>query len=214
MSQLFLDRFDNARKTVWSKLSALHPPFVLAGGTAIMLQIGHRESYDFDCFTQRELPASLYRTAARIFGRNTQKKMETPDMLTVVTPQSVEITFIAYPYVPLRPPIATGSLPLFHLDDLAANKAHTLGRRNVWRDYVDLFFLMKWGYYDLRAIITLAEKKYGSEFNSRLFTGQLGYFDDVSIVPTVFLKESDIPEEIKSYLEKQVTAYLKTVLPI
>lgn len=45
MSQLFLDQLDSERKRVFDKLAAFADTFVLAGGTAIMLQIGHRKSY-------------------------------------------------------------------------------------------------------------------------------------------------------------------------
>ena len=212
MSHLFQDAFDSARKALWPKLKAFYPPFVLAGGTAIMLQIGHRKSYDFDCFTDSDLPPTIHKKSIRVFGRGTRKKMETPEIITVLSPQQVEVTFVAYPYAPLRPVITTDSIPIFHLDDLAANKAHTLGRRPAWRDYVDLFFLMKWKYYNLATIIELADKKYDEEFNSRLFVGQLTYFDDMDIVETQFLKESYTPKDIQSFLVGTVKDYLKTVV--
>lgn len=178
-----------------------------------MLQIGHRKSYDFDCFTDDELLTSMFTKSIRIFGKGTMRKTQVEDILTVITPESVEVTFISYPYKPLRQPIQSPSLSLLHLDDLVANKAHTLGRRNAWRDYVDLFFFLKWKLYDLAAIIELSKTKYGGEFNDRLFLDQLTYYKDMDIVPTTFLKESYTPEEIKMFLGSQVDAYLKTILP-
>lgn len=88
-----------------------------------------------------------------------------------------------------------------------------MGHRPQWRDYVDLFFLMKWELYDLKKIVALSEKKFGGEFNAKLFLEQLTYFDDVEIRPTEFLKESYAPEEIKGFLENAVREYLKKVLP-
>ncbi|MBI3342732.1 hypothetical protein HY032_01070 [Candidatus Gottesmanbacteria bacterium] len=73
---------------------------------------------------------------------------------------------------------------------------------------------MKWKHYDLARIVRLSEKKFGGEFNDKLFIKQLTYFDDVQVRPTVFLKESYSPEEIKTFLKKQVDAYLPTVIPI
>lgn len=209
----YLDQLDNARQTVLNKLRAFSATYVLGGGTAIMLQIGHRKSYDFDCFTENELSPALPPKAIRLFGKGTMKKTKIEDILTLITPEAVEVTFISYPYKSLQPPIQTPFLPLLHLDDLVANKAHTLGRRNAWRDYVDLFFFLKWKLYDLSKIITLSKTKYGGEFNGRLFLDQLTYYKDMDIVPTMFLKESYTPEEIKVFLGNQVDAYLKTVLP-
>ena len=76
------------------------------------------------------------------------------------------------------------------------------------------FFLIKWKYYSINAIVDLAEKKYGGEFNSKLFAKQLTYFEDVEVRPTVFLKESYSEKEIKSYLAKQAQNYIKTAFPI
>lgn len=209
----YSDQLDSARQTVFNALRAFSASYALGGGTAIMLQIGHRKSYDFDCFTEDELSPTLLPKAIRLLGKGTMKKTKTEDILTVITPETVEVTFISYPYKPLRPFIQTPDLPLLHLDDLVANKAHTLGRRNVWRDYVDLFIFLKWKLYDLATIIALSKTKYEGEFNGRLFLDQLTYYEDIDIVPTLFLKKSYTPEEIKDFLGKEVDNYLKNILP-
>jgi len=54
MSPLFLDQLDKERRQVFKKLKVFSSSFVLAGGTAIMLQIGHRLSYDFDLFCSND----------------------------------------------------------------------------------------------------------------------------------------------------------------
>lgn len=214
MSLPYLDQLDRGRQSVFHKLTEFADRFTLAGGTAIMLQIGHRASYDFDCFTpnQADITPNLLRKAKRVFGPQTLKILNNPEMLFVHTPEQVEINFVWYPYAPLKKPLPSESLPLSHLDDLAANKAFTLGHRPQWRDYIDLFFLMKWKYYDLSAIVALSEKKYQGEFNAKLFIKQLTYFDDVRIVETKFLKESYTVDEIKLFLDTAVREYLKKVL--
>lgn len=213
MSLPYLDRLSSERQAIFHKLTAFAQDFTLAGGTAIMLQIGHRESYDFDCFCQKDIPMNILRKTKRVFGQKTTVILKTAEMLFVMTPEAVEINFVWYPYRSLKQSMRTPSLRISHLDDLVSNKAFTLGRRPQWRDYVDLFFLTKWGLYDLKKIIALSEKKFGGEFNAKLFVHQLTYFDDVQILPTVFLKESYTPEEIKEFLDREVRAYLKTVLP-
>lgn len=212
----YLGQLDNERQEVFHKLVAFNKEFILAGGTAIMLQIGHRESYDFDCFTgcQEDINPNLFRKIKRVFGLQTYKILENPEMIFAHTPQGVELNFVWHPYKALRKTIPTSSLDILHLDDLVSSKANTLGRRPQWRDYVDIFFLIKWKYYSINAIVDLAEKKYGGEFNSKLFAKQLTYFEDVEVRPTVFLKESYSEKEIKSYLAKQAQNYIKTAFPI
>lgn len=209
MLPLFLDLLSSERQAAFKKLAKFAPPFVLAGGTAIMLQLGHRKSFDFDCFCEsEELPTNLLPKIRRVLGSPIAIKRKTIELITLTTSTQIEITFVCHPYRPIRKPIKTSGIPLFHLDDLAANKAYTLGRRPAWRDYVDLFFFMKRNIYPIKKIIKLAEEKFGDEFNSRLFCQQLTYFDDVTIIETEFLKEHYAVETIRSFLGSQVKNYL------
>lgn len=208
MSQLYLDQLDSARLQVWHKLSRFKDSFTLAGGTAIMLEIGHRKSYDFDCFSLKKLPPTLLDRVKDAFGTNIQIKTRTKDFLTIATSNNIEITFAWYPYAPLKTPLKTESLPLFQLDDLVTNKAFTLGRRPAWRDYVDLFIFLKWKLYLLDTIITTTEKRFSDEFNGKLFLQQLTYWDDVEIIETIFLRESYTVAQIQEGLKKEVKDYL------
>lgn len=209
----YTDRLDNERQRAFSRLSAFSNRFTLAGGTAMMLQIGHRLSYDFDCFSTVPLSKILPTSVHKIFGESLIVEVDEEWMYSVRTKDGIVVSFVHHPYPTLRKPVRTEFLPLFHLDDLAANKANVIGRRPAWRDYVDLFFFLKWKMYSMEALITLASKKFASEFNPKLFLQQLVYFEDVREAETTFLKESYSPKKIKIFLESQVDAYLKTVLP-
>lgn len=208
----YLDQLDQERQEFFRKLKSFANDFVLAGGTATMLQIGHRKSFDFDCFTQDSLPATLTRKVRKVFETSLFPIVDTSEQLMFKTSKNIKITFVSHPYDPLRPPLSTSSISLFHLDDLAANKAYTIGRRGAWRDYVDLFFFLKWNLYDIEKIISLTQKKFAGEFNQKLFLEQLVYFDDLSIIPTEFLKESYSVRQIQSLLSQKVEEYLKKIL--
>lgn len=69
-------------------------------------------------------------------------------------------------------------LKLPDLLTLAAMKAYALGRRAKWKDYVDLYFIMK-DYHDIGEIVKKAEKIFGQEFNEKIFRAQLAYFKDI-----------------------------------
>lgn len=174
-----------------------------------MLQIGHRLSYDFDCFSEKPIPRNTDKMAYDIFGRDIEIRVQTRDQISLITPSNVEVTFVCHPYTPLKRIIQTNSIPLFHLDDLAANKAMTIGKRGAWRDYVDLFFLLKNKLYSIDRLIVLSEEKFKGMFSEKLFLGQLTYFGDLDTATIVFLKESYKEKEIKSFLEKQVEEYIK-----
>lgn len=210
----YLDLLDKERQEIFKKLKKFANDYILAGGTAIMLQIGHRLSYDFDCFTQKELSPYLVVKAKKVFGTNLTVQLKTTEIITIKTKEGIEITFVWHPFPILQKTVKTKGISLFHLDDLMANKAYTVGRRNTWRDYVDLFFALHEKLYSLDKIIKLADKKFKGEFNEKLFLGQLTYFKDIKIVSANFIKHSFAPSYIQLFLEKQVEEYLKKVLKI
>ena len=57
-------------------------------------------------------------------------------------------------------------------------KAYALGRRAKWKDYVDLYFIMK-KYGGIAKIVSKAKQIFDSEFNEKLFRSQLVYFKDI-----------------------------------
>lgn len=206
----FTDQLNKERQQVFQQLKDFAKEFVLAGGTAIMLQIGRRISYDFDCFCEKwELPVNIMTKVRKVFGLKIIVKLKTAEMVSFSTETGVDVSFVSHPFKILRPVIKTDTISLFHLDDLVASKAYTIGRRNTWRDYVDIFIFMKSKIYSLKKIVELADKKFGGGFNEKLFLGQLTYFKDLDVVHVEYLNESYSEQEIKSYLEKEVSTYVK-----
>ena len=212
MSPRYLEKLDPERQNIFKKLASFSDGFILAGGTAMMLQIGHRLSYYFDCFSQKPLSKNLLTKINMVFEQKAKPAINNSDLLLVTLNNKIDLHLVFHPYENLKTPVKTGSISLAHLDDLAANKANTIGRRGVWRDYVDLFFLLKWNLYTINDLISLAEKKFGNEFNTKLFLEQLVYFQDLDIVKTVFIKKSYKDGEMKSLLSGSVDAYLKKIL--
>ena len=62
--------------------------------------------------------------------------------------------------------------------DLASMKAYALGRRAKWKDYVDLYFILK-GHATLNQLAQNADRIFGGMFNEKLFREQLSYFEDI-----------------------------------
>lgn len=56
---------------------------------------------------------------------------------------------------------------LASVKDIAADKAHTIGRRAAWRDYVDIFCLIKEKHLTLAQIIKLAKEKVGEALQNK-----------------------------------------------
>jgi hypothetical protein len=97
--------------------------------------------------------------------------------------------------------------------DFVAYKVYNFNHNAAWRDYVDIFFFLKWDLYPLEKIISLTKQKFGQEFNEKLFLEQLVYFKDLEIIETTFLKEAYSTKQIQSFLSKKVEEYLQKILP-
>jgi hypothetical protein len=84
---------------------------------------------------------------------------------------------------------------------LAAMKAFALGRRAKWKDYVDLFFILK-SFFSVGEVADKAKELFQGSYNSKLFRQQLAYFDDINYDEEVFFFPGyEVPEEeIKSFL--------------
>lgn len=211
MSKIHLEILDNDRLIVFNKLKAFKNEGYLAGGTALALLLNHRISEDFDVFINHEIDNKLRLKVKKIFGDVTFY-VNSVDQISFTTQSNVKVTFLWYYFKPLNPIIPTTSLSMSSLDDIALDKAHTIGRRAVWRDYVDVFYVLKNNYVDLDKIIKMAGKKFTGEFVSTQFLEQLRYFDDIKTVPIEFVEKKYTDVEIKSYLQQTVKDYLKKVL--
>ncbi len=152
--------------------------FGLVGGTAIAFYLGHRRSVDFDLFSGKGLNnQAILRKISRNFkiDRVVVNKL---DELTIVA-KGVKITFFNYPYKIVYLNEAANKIKMPDLLTLAAMKAFALGERSKWKDYIDLYFIIK-DHFSVREISERAEKIFGNEFNEKLFRTQLAYFADIN----------------------------------
>jgi len=84
---------------------------------------------------------------------------------------------------------------------LAAMKAFALGRRAKWKDYVDLYFILK-SHYTTKDIYKRATELFGEMFSERQFKMQLGYFSGIDYREevTYLIPNPPTDDEIKNFL--------------
>jgi hypothetical protein len=175
--------------------------FYLVGGTAIALQIGHRRSIDFDLFTDSSLRPKniLDKFHAQKLNPLVTRRVE--EQLNLIT-NNVKFTFFQYPFTIKANREMEGYIKMPDLLQLAAMKAYALGRRSKWKDYVDLFFILK-HYYAMEDVIEMACKIFGELFSEKQFRAQLMYFDDIDYTEEVeYLSAHPGIDEIKEVLQK------------
>ena len=183
--------------------------FYLVGGTSLALQIGHRLSVDFDFFTQEEFQIqSLLQKVKRVFsGLSVATTYRAPGQLNLLI-NRVQTTFFHYPYPVLDPFALYQRVPLAGIREIAAMKAIVLGKRLSYKDYVDWYFLIKEKHVVLGDIITFSQKKFGRDFNDRLFLGQLSSLRDIPFQKIDFLRNAVEQDIIQSFLDKAVQKYV------
>lgn len=175
--------------------------FYLVGGTAIALQIGHRHSIDFDLFTKKKLDRKQIKNIIRKNGFMPDKIIyEAFDQMHLII-KGVKVTFFQYEH-DIKPSLNFDKIiNIPSLIDLAAMKAYALGGRAKWKDYVDIYFILK-NNISFKEISNRAVELFQTFFNPKLFKEQLSYFHDIDYTEeVVYLPEKEVSEEeIKGYL--------------
>jgi len=137
----------------------------LVGGTAIALHLGHRRSIDFDLFSSSKLNKLLIKSKLIQIPFHQVPIFEDFDQLHLVL-NSVKITFFSFPF-PIKHPIKVNSfITIPSLLTLASMKAFALGRRAKWKDYVDLFFILK-NHYTIKEICNETSEIFRSQFSEK-----------------------------------------------
>lgn len=168
--------------------------FVLVGGTAIALYLGHRRSIDFDLFSLKEID-SLKIQKKIIKTKKVQTVfIDSKDEYTILV-DGIKLTFLYYPFKIDFNNNLDDIISLTDLETLAALKAYALGRRSKWKDYVDLYFILKSGI-NLNKIIKKADKIFENNFNEKIFRTQLSYFNDIDYSEQVdYLKGFEVNDK-------------------
>jgi hypothetical protein len=181
--------------------------FYLVGGTAIALHIGHRRSIDFDLFKFNPLrPKKIIETISDFDYPYVVTRRVTEQLNATV--HDVKFTFFQYPFQINATEKLADILKLPTLLDLAAMKAYAMGRRSKWKDYVDLYFLIK-DNYTVSQISDRSTDIFGQLFSEKLFRAQMSYFEDIDFSEPVEFMGEPIPENtIKDFLTEKAIDFL------
>ena len=182
--------------------------FYLVGCTAIALHLGHRRSIDFDLFTFSDLRKSRIKRTLLELPFKQVPIFEDYDQLHLFI-NEVKITLFSYPYKIEHPIRIDSVITIPSLLSLAAMKAFALGRRSKWKDYVDLYFIIR-DFYSIEEISVEASKIFTQQFSEKLFREQLAFHKDIDYSERVeYLVEPVSDEVIRSFLLDVATDILK-----
>lgn len=152
--------------------------FGLVGGTAIALYIGHRRSIDFDLFSSKKFNnLALQKKISRYFKIDEVIVNKVGEYTVLI--KGVKFTFFHYNYPIIFPKHLGKIIKMPDLLTLAAMKLFAMGMRAKWKDYVDIYFILK-KYYTIADIVKKSKEIFGEECNEKLFRSQMAYFADIN----------------------------------
>lgn len=173
-----LDVLPAPQQRVWDELAETPSDFVLYGGTALALRLGHRTSEDFDFFSSRPFTPDVLQRAIPYLsgGEISQSGVNT---LTVIVDRNGPVKVSFFGGLKLNrvqdPDLVPDRIRVASLLDVAATKMVTIQQRAQARDYLDVLALADAGV-TLHAALAAAAAVYGSEFNGLLSLKALTYF--------------------------------------
>ena len=179
----FLDVLPDEQRRLWPALSDIPDSFVLYGGTALALRLGHRSSVDFDFFSSGAIDFdALFRLPFVTWADVLQRE---PDTLTVSTVHGgttnpVKVSFfggIDTGRVGNPERTEDGVLRVASLLDLFGTKLKVLLQRVAARDYLDLAAILRTGV-PLKDGLGAAGALYGPQFPPAEAVKALSYFEE------------------------------------
>ncbi|PIR45143.1 MAG: hypothetical protein COV10_01305 [Candidatus Vogelbacteria bacterium CG10_big_fil_rev_8_21_14_0_10_51_16] len=151
--------------------------FGMVGGTAIALHIGHRESIDFDLFSEKEFRNSTITSKIKKLCPQAAISYEDAGQINLKVGE-VKLTFYHYPYPVRYSEHFEDIINIPDLLSLAAMKVFAMGQRAKWKDYVDLYFILR-DYHTIDDVTERAKELFGAMYNEKLCRVQLAYFEDI-----------------------------------
>jgi Nucleotidyl transferase AbiEii toxin, Type IV TA system len=170
-----------SQRAIWTELKATPKHFVLYGGTALALRLGHRISEDFDFFTNATFePQDL---AKRILYLHDGKvTLLSENTLTVVLDRNGPVSVSFFGGLGLTrvsgPDTADDNgVQVASLLDVAGCKMAVVQRRAEAKDYLDIAALLENGI-SLPKALAAAKAIYGDQFEPTTTLRALSYFAD------------------------------------
>lgn len=200
-----MDILPPAQKRLWPELrNAQHLGFTLYGGTAIALRLGHRESVDFDFFSEKPLDREAIKAAFPFMGHAETLQDQGNTWVVLVpsgnpTEKSVKVSFfgtIAFGRVGEPDFTDDGVLQVASFADLMATKVKVVLQRAEAKDYRDIAAMIN-ADVSLAHGLASARQLYGSNFQPSESLKALVYFNDGDLNTLTIDEKNTLVEAVK-----------------
>ena len=193
---------DKQRKELLKKIieTISLPQFYMIGGTALSLQLGLRESFDFDFCVPEKFNNEQLLEELKSIGKVEVKQNQKGTCDVII--DGVQVSFFYYPNSVINEFAESEEMPKLKMAsilDIAVMKVVAIGGRGAKKDFFDLYNIINLKNITIDEIAQGLIKKYGKDINYANILMGLSYFEDAEqeILPKTFV-EYDW-ERIKSF---------------
>lgn len=176
--------------------------FVLVGGTALSLHIGHRKSIDIDLFTNgvfpfEEIPVFLRENGFEFHQQSGFKG----GIFGFIS--NIKVDFIRHVYPWVNAPVMIEGIRIASVADIAAMKLNAItGSGKRLKDFADVAYLS--AHMSLAEMLDHYEKKYPGN-NGMMAVKSLCYHDDIDFsIAIEFMNHAMNWNSIKTRIEEMV----------
>ena len=175
--------------------------FYLSGGTALSLQIGHRESEDLDFFSREPFNPLKIQQQLTGFGKLTDVEIAAGTLKAYLN--GVKLQFLEYPYDLIEQYSNWEGVNLSSVLDIGCTKLQTVGMRGSKKDLIDVYFLLE--VFSLTELFNAMQKKYKNiEYSQTHILKSLVYFADAELQPMPKMHKAVEWDEVKKKLVETV----------
>lgn len=202
---MYYNILDKKRLAILPLLKFFKKDFYLAGGTGLALQLGHRDSIDFDFFSKKNIDTiKLFSKIKKVFkGHKILKVQEEKNTLTVFIDENIKLSFFAYDYKLINDPVKEPYFNIASIFDIACMKLSVIVSRATIKDYIDLYFILK--EIPLENILKDLNKKF-PDLDINLVLKSLVYFKDLKKEAIKFKNNKNINlKTIETFIKKEVS---------
>jgi predicted nucleotidyltransferase component of viral defense system len=174
----------------------------LVGGTALVLQLGHRESVDLDLFGNVDTDYETVQQAIISVDKECRLLNATTNIWQFMV-ANVKVDIVNYPYKWIDDAMIEAEITLASIKDIAAMKLAAITGRGTKKDFVDLYFLLQ--HFTLPEMFGFFNEKYP---NVDLFMTyrSVVYFEDAeqTEMPVMLITTEweDVKEKIRQEIRK------------
>jgi hypothetical protein len=207
MSDLYWETISPQMRQVMSGFSKaeIGARFYLAGGTALALQLGHRQSYDLDFFSPMEDIPTIRVPLMQALKQFDPLLADAAWGNLVFLAHGVRIGFYGYGYPMVGDFITAEGTRLASLEDIGLMKLDALLARASRKDFHDLYVICK--HIPLQRLLDYAPQKYPHirDFEAQVVR-RLVYFERAEQEEPVPLLKPVSWDVVKQYFRKQAIA--------